>query len=184
MKEEYCIMNDNPPYIEIWKDIKGYEGLYQVSNLGRVRSLIFRNNKIIKKRKNPLIMKFSKRSGYYNVNLRNNKDRKSFQVHRLVAETFIKKEKNKNIVNHKDFNKLNNNVNNLEWVNQKENIHWSIENMKHAKKCKNKLNEQYIRKKGKSYELTLKKTYIGTYKTLKEALKIKNELIKGDKYYE
>ena len=184
MKEEKCIMPDNPPYIEIWKDIKGYEGLYQVSNIGNVRSLMFRNNKIKKKRNKPLLMKYSKRSGYYIVNLRKNSIRKSHQVHRLVAEAFLKKEKNKDIVNHKDFNRLNNNVNNLEWCTQKENVNWSIEKLKHSKKFKNKLNEQYIRKKGNIYELTLKKKYIGTYKTFEEALRKKKKIIKGDSYYE
>ena len=171
-------------YKEIWKDISGYEGLYQVSNKGNVRSLMFRNNITSKKRKKPLLLKFSKRSGYYTVNLRKNSERKSFQVHRLVAEAFLNKEKNKNIVNHKDFNRLNNKVENLEWCTQKENVNHSVCNMKHSKKFKNKLNEQYIRQKNNKYELTLKKKYIGTYKTFEEAKNIKKELIKGDKYYE
>ena len=184
MKEEFCIMPDNPPYIEIWKDIPEYEGLYQVSNLGNVRSLTFRNNIVTKKRKKPLLMKYSIRSGYYTVNLRNKNGRKSYQVHRLVAQSFIDNQDNKPFVNHKDFNRKNNIVSNLEWCTQKENVRWSIDNMKHSKKFKNKLNEQYIRKRNNKYELTLKKKYIGTYNTLEEAINVKNKIIKGNEYYE
>lgn len=95
--------------IEEWKDIRGYEGRYQVSNLGRVRSLPrktktgFRKGMILV----PMIDKF----GYSLVNL----SRKSYKVHRLVAETFIENPQGLKCVNHKDENKTNNCVNNLEW---------------------------------------------------------------------
>jgi hypothetical protein len=107
--------------MEIWKDIKGYEGIYQISNLGRIKSLS-------RKLKNRYSFYFSKEKilnsniGYGGYRFQKLGD-KMFSVHRLVAEYFIEKPKDKNIVNHKDFNILNNNVSNLEWVSQRENSH-------------------------------------------------------------
>ena len=104
---------------EIWKDIKGYEGEYQVSNFGRVRSIdkyvncgLIHSNKALKKGK---ILKLSERNGYLGVGLCNGKSQKSKLVHKLVAEAFIENPNNYNCVNHKDENKQNNCVNNLEW---------------------------------------------------------------------
>ncbi len=98
--------------IEVFKDIVGYEGQYQVSNLGRVK--VLKNNILMK----PLL----KRRGYFQVALFKNKQYKYFNIHRLVALTFIPNPENKPQVNHIDGNKQNNNVNNLEWVTCSENI--------------------------------------------------------------
>ena len=106
---------------EIWKDIKGYEGLYQVSNLGRVKRLRFinKNTNIEKERiKSQKIRK----DGYLEVALYKNGKGKSIQVHRIVAKTFIPNIENKAQVNHIDGNKKNNNVSNLEWVLGSENM--------------------------------------------------------------
>lgn len=103
---------------ELWVNIKGYEGLYQVSNFGRVRSLkhvIVRrngrqftiNNKIL----NPNKLK----SGYLQVQLKKEGDYKCILVHRLVAEAFIPNTKHLPCVNHKDENKTNCKLSNLEW---------------------------------------------------------------------
>lgn len=93
--------------IEVWKDIPDYEGLYQVSNLGRIKSLYnYRKYNIL----TPRIKR-----GYYTIGLRKNGIRKWHQVHRLVASSFISNDNNLPQVNHKDENKLNNNVDNLEW---------------------------------------------------------------------
>lgn len=97
---------------EIWKDIPGWEGLYQVSNLARVRS-IFRYKKIIK----PYIDKW----GYFEVNLYRNKKTTHKKLHRLVAEAFIDNPNNKPCVDHIDTNKLNNLPYNLRWCTYKEN---------------------------------------------------------------
>lgn len=110
---------------EIWKDVQGYEGLYQVSNLGRVKSLgrvidrlvygnYWQEEKILKPNKT--------KYGYLIVELRKNKKPKSFLVHRLVAITFIPNPENKPEVDHINADKTNNSVNNLRWVTAKENI--------------------------------------------------------------
>ena len=98
---------------EIWRDCKGYEGLYQVSNMGRIWSL--RTQRYLKGDLNSV--------GYLRVLLKakNGKVKKEF-VHRLVALAFIANPQNKTQVNHKDANKLNNTADNLEWNTCKENI--------------------------------------------------------------
>lgn len=99
---------------EIWKDVKGYEGLYQVSNLGRVKS--FRESSKFGNPKEFYLKPTMINSGYHTVTLYlKDRTRRKFQVHRLVAETFIPNPENLPCVNHKDENKLNNIVSNLEW---------------------------------------------------------------------
>lgn len=111
---------------EVWKDIKGFEGLYQVSNLGRVRSLdryvdygysiAYRKGKIMKAGKIS--------NGYMQVELTNGKKIIHALVHRLVAEAFIPNPYNLPQVNHKDEKTSNNSVDNLEWCTSKENINY------------------------------------------------------------
>src|SRR5574344_126522 len=100
---------------DIWRDIEGYEGIYQVSNLGRVKSEHKRNGVTILKNR-------VGNTGYCTLSLYKNKKTKNFSVHRLVALAFIDNPTNKECVNHKDGNKLNNHVNNLEWTTNEENI--------------------------------------------------------------
>lgn len=106
---------------EIWKPIKGYEGLYEVSNLGNVKSLdrirVYYNAKL----KGKLLKQNETKKGYLCVRLYNNGISKSFPVHRLVALTFIENIENKDQVDHIDGNCKNNTVNNLRWATAKEN---------------------------------------------------------------
>lgn len=104
--------------MEVWKDIKGYEGVYQVSNYGNVRRIL--------KGGQPRLLKNRPSLNYYTVSLSYNHTKKTYAIHRLVAETFLLRKPWETEVNHKDGNKLNNNVDNLEWVTQKENIQHAI----------------------------------------------------------
>lgn len=106
--------------METYKDIKGFEGLYQISNYGNIKSLINRTgvNKIL----NPGITS----AGYQTITLCKNKKRTTIQIHRIVAEHFLGL--SELCVNHKDCNKLNNYVENLEWVTYKENMTHAIKN--------------------------------------------------------
>lgn len=105
--------------METWKDIKGFEGYYQISNYGNVRSLTRFDG--IRVRKSQRIKPVLKNNGYLQVGLRKNGLRKYVSIHRLVAMHFIDNPKNKSQVNHIDCNKQNNHVSNLEWVSSKEN---------------------------------------------------------------
>ena len=106
---------------EIWKDIKGYEGLYQVSNLGNVKSLSRYHHK-----KEQILKPNLKNDGYYETTLLKNGKPKWIRTHRLVAMAFIPNLENKPQINHKDGNKLNNCVENIEWVTNQENIDHAI----------------------------------------------------------
>ena len=117
--------------MEEWRDVKGYEGLYQVSNKGRVKSLNridSRGNKV-----NEKILRPGKRNNYLFVNLYKNGKRKLYDIHRLVAQAFLPNPDNLPVVNHKDENKLNNNVENLEWCTQAYNVNYSHNNCKSRK---------------------------------------------------
>ena len=123
--------------MEIWKDIQGYEGLYQVSNYGRVRSLervIMRLNGKPQHIKKKILMHVIDKYGYSIVHLRKNGKGKMKKLHRLVAETFIPNPQHLPQVNHKDENKTNNNVDNLEWCTPSYNINYGTRKKRVARK--------------------------------------------------
>ena len=113
---------------EIWKDIPNYEGIYQASTLGNIRSLGFTheiNNQwgstSVRYKKGRVLKHHINTPGYYSVQLCKDKITKRIMTHRLIAITFLLNVENKREVNHKDSNRLNNNLDNLEWVTSKEN---------------------------------------------------------------
>ena len=111
---------------EYWKPVVGYEGHYQVSNFGRVKSIKFGKEIILKPRKD--------KCGYYSVVLYKNGIVKKYYVHRLVAEAFIPNPNNLPCVNHKDENKLNNSVDNLEWCDRLYNVRYGTGIERRSKK--------------------------------------------------
>ena len=161
---------------EIWKNIKNYEGLYQVSNFGNVRSLdrsvncgIKNNNIVIKKGK--LLKQNLNIHNYLQVHLSKNNKSKMVTVHRLVAETFIPNIENKSQINHIDGNKQNNRVDNLEWCTAKENIlhSWKTGLSKSYKHPKGVLTNysKSLCKKVNQYDLN--NNFIATYSSLSDA---------------
>lgn len=112
---------------EEWKDIPGFEGYYQVSNLGRIKSVErWINHRKGKTRVRERLKKYGRMGPYYGVTLSKEGNNKTVLVHRIVALCFIANPDNKPKVNHKDFNVSNNCVNNLEWATQQENIDYSV----------------------------------------------------------
>ena len=114
--------------MEIWKDIVGYEGLYQVSNFGNVISLekyIDNKKGAIQYRPPKILKQYKNKFGYMRVYLTQNSIKKMYAVHRLVATAFISNPDNKPCVNHIDNNRANNVVDNLEWCTYKENSQWA-----------------------------------------------------------
>lgn len=136
--------------LELWKPIKDYENYYQISSFGRVKNV---NKKPFK------LLKLSLRAEYLGIQLNKNSKGKKFSVHRLVALSFLKNNDTTKIVNHKDGNKLNNHILNLEWISYKE-------NRKHAE-----LNKLFIPKCIKVSQYSKdKKTLIETFNSIKEAM--------------
>lgn len=156
---------------EMWKDVKGYEGLYQVNNFGEVKSLErpyinqygvcgTKKAKILNKK----IVCFDKNKkntqGYYAVNLCNKDGGKWTRVHIIVANAFLDNPENKKEVNHKNGNKLDNRVENLEWVTHSENcLHaWKTGLQKIGKERIEKIKENNIKLRGLNAD-TVKNIY-------------------------
>lgn len=118
---------------EVWKDVVGYEGIYQVSNFGKIRSVdrhvtyynTFANKECVKFLRGKVLKLQVSKHGYYTIcatTLDRDTVRKTISVHRIVAEAFLKNPENKPTVNHKNGNKLDNSVLNLEWATVSENV--------------------------------------------------------------
>lgn len=138
---------------EVWKDIPDYEGLYQVSNLGRVKSLQRKNQEQLKTQR-------INKQGYLMTQLWKNNICRTKRTNRLVAQAFIPNPNNLPQVNHKDENKLNNCVSNLEWCTDEYNKNYGTRNIRIGK-AKSKKVKQF----------DLKGNYIKTWDSVKQAQK-------------
>lgn len=175
--------------MEEWRDVQGYEGLYQVSNLGRVRSCdrlvtnsINSNFKV--KRKGKILSNIDHGNGYIYVSLTKEGKRENHYVHRLVAKAFIPNPENLPEIDHKDHNRENNIPENLEWVSHFENIQRSRHLMRHEKKKSRPSNtgEKHISKRGNRYRVLLGSMKIKekSFPTLKEAIEYRDYMKKKE----
>lgn len=147
--------------MEIWVSIKDYENLYQVSNYGNIRSLDKKDSlgRFVKgKNMKPIVRK----DGYLDITLHKDGKGKHFLLHRLIAETFIDNPNDYKEINHKDENKANNNINNLEWCSRSYNINYGIGNKSRRKTLLNKRGKEII-------QYNKNKEIIKIYPSLREA---------------
>jgi hypothetical protein len=169
---------------EVFKDIPGYEGVYQVSNLGGIKSLdrkVTHKNCVPRFKKGKIITPAINKYGYKQVVLSLNSKQKSICLHLLIARTFINNE-TKLQVNHKDFNKLNNNISNLEFVTHLENLIHKSENSKHSSKY---IGISYY-KRDNLWQAEVKrnkiKYYLGRFKTEEEANQVRLNFLFENKF--
>ena len=166
---------------EIWKDIAGYEGLYQISNFGRVKSLPrelkrFADRKCLTKER--ILKAHPNSKGYLRVPLKKDGIEEKRFLHRLVAEAFIPNPNNKSEVNHIDNIPINNAVENLEWTTHKENMEWAsgCGRFNHLKEQRSKYGKMNIEKARESVKRKVclideNGNVIKEYNTLTEACK-------------
>lgn len=170
--------------MEQWKDVKGYEGMYQVSNFGRVRSIgVLRRNfkgQVVFINRERILSPFDNGNGYLAVSFQHNHIRKNFYVHRLVAETFIDNPDSKPQVNHKDYNRKNNHVSNLEWMTAHENFGYSKCNIPKRQNYSTNTGERYITKRPNRNLYRVSAVICGkekSFSTLEKAIEYRNKVL-------
>lgn len=154
---------------EIWKNVKEFEGIYQISNLGRVKSIERQGNY----NRNHILIGGKDSKGYKIVSLRKNKKGFTKKIHRLVAEAFIPNFNNLPQVNHIDGNKLNNTVQNLEWCDNTYNFYHSVENKLRENSFKALINANKKRRK-KVVQYDINGNFIKIYDSIISAQKETN----------
>lgn len=167
---------------EIWEDIPGYGGRYQVSNLGRVKTrkswdVNMRTFVDTDKEMTP----FSN-GRYLVVCLRSDRKRKNHYVHRLVATAFVDNPKSEKCVNHIDYNPMNNRADNLEWCSQRENVLYSAHRMRHRNKVPHSnTGEMYIsqRKSNGVFRVAIDGKELKSFHKLSDAISFRDSVLKG-----
>lgn len=158
---------------EIWKSIPGYEEYYEVSNTGKIRSItrtIIMKNGQSRTYKGEMKSLTETNQGYLRVSLYKDNKQKTFFVHRLVAMAFLPNPNNYSIINHKDENPLNNNVDNLEWCTQEYNVNYGT------------AIERRIQKESKPIIMCDKETHepIQEFPSIKEAMRSLGQISDGN----
>ena len=163
---KYEIINSGS---EVWKPIEGFEGLYQISNFGKVKSLDRKviNNRTFQLIKGKILKPCNNGNNYLYIGLCKNGKIKRIAIHKLVAQAFIPNPNNLPQVNHKDENKLNNCVENLEWCTPNYNANYGNRN----KKMKKMIIEKYAKK---VVQYDINKNYITEYDSIEETARKNN----------
>lgn len=174
--------------VEIWADVNGYEGSYQISNYGNVLSLRrevkqgkYGKTRVVEEK----IMKPNDNgNGYLVVPLSSCSKRKNFYIHRLVAEHFVPNCTGGDYVNHKDYDTHNNRADNLEWCTQRNNILYSAHRMKkpHKQWKQSATGEKYIYHRDGRFRLSIRNMIDKTFPTLEEAVRAREVVLRGEKY--
>ena len=138
--------------MEVWKDIFGYEGLYQVSDHGRIRGLD-RFDRIGRFRNGVILADCNNGNGYKYVSLCKNGDIKHKYIHKLVALHFLRNERNCDEVNHKDEDKGNNRAENLEWCTRVENMNYGTGNIRRKNNTDHRAIGEKLMKKVVQFDL-------------------------------
>lgn len=181
--------------MEEWRSINGYEGLYEVSNLGRIRSLDryvshSKNSDYKVLRRGKILADADNGSGYRYISLIKDGTKKNYYVHRLVADAFLERETGQTEIDHKDHNRANNRASNLQWITHRENIQRSAHLMRGIRKSWKvpASGEKYIRKRERrnkvsySVEISILKT-CKTFSSIEEAIKYRNEVLERSGLY-
>lgn len=147
--------------MEVWKDIKGYEGRYQISNKGRVYSM----------RRNIILKPKTDKYGYYAVGLWSNDKIHHITIHRLVADAFIDKPDGCDVVNHLDCDKKNNNVSNLEWTTVQKNTKHAYDNIKSYHDHVQRVNKIGIEARKIKIDAYYNGEYVGSFNGKQETAK-------------
>lgn len=151
---------------EVWKPINGYEGQYEISSHGRVKSV----KRLISHKRGHIcvperiLVGYKTPDGYQRVYLSSNRTQRKFLVHRLVAEAFIPNPNNLPLINHRDENKQNNRVDNLEWCTNEYNVNFGTRNKRIGE---SNTNSKYFSKS--IMQLSLRNRIINTYPSISEA---------------
>lgn len=156
---------------EVWKDVIGYEGLYQVSNLGNFRSLDCirtMKNGVERPHYGQPISTYESNDGYLMINFSNDDGRKSFKAHRVVAEAFIPNPLHLQLVNHKNENKHDNRAVNLEWCTNRYNLRYGTTQRRRVEKIGWKVRQ-----------FKLDGTYVRTYLSMRAASRLLNIPMSG-----
>ena len=172
-------------YEEVWKDIEGFEGLYQVSSRGRIKSLprIRTAPKGGEYIRNEVILKPFENKGYLYVLLHKEGKNYSRKVHRLVAQAFISNPDELPSINHLDYDRHNNTVENLEWITNEDNLAYSNCNRAKQHNCKTKSGERYITMRRGRYRVCITKHKVDKqFDSLEEAKLYRNERLKEYDY--
>ena len=166
---------------EIWKDIKGFEGIYQVSNIGRVKNLErkvkCKNNSYRVIKEKILKPNKSKHTGYYMVTLSKNGKQNTYSVHRLVATAFLDNPENKPCVDHINTIRTDNRIENLRWVSYEENYYNPITLERHKLNCFTPMKNMYGAKHNRSkaiLQYSIDGEFIREYGSIIEAGKYLN----------